>query len=55
MSAKAQLKSLPVHLKQHDYDLKQMRKRDIKQGRHNITMALQEQNRYGETAQARQK
>ena len=39
-SIKAQLKDLPVHLKKHDLDLKQARKRDIKNGRHNITMSL---------------
>jgi hypothetical protein len=55
MSTYAQLKSLPVHLKKHEIDLKQARKRDIQHSRHNITMSLQEQNKYTEIALAKQK
>jgi hypothetical protein len=55
MSSKAQLKGLPVHLKQHDFDIKQVRKRDIKMGRQNITQTLQMQNRQQEATMARQK
>jgi len=47
-SAKQQLKGLPGHLKIYDFDIKQMRKRDIKQGRQNITQTLQQQNRVTE-------
>jgi hypothetical protein len=55
LSAKAQLKGLPGHLKSHDFDIKQMRKRDIRMGRQNITETLQQQNRVTEATQTKQK